>query len=501
MSFLTQMLAASNPVSFDAALQAAGFSLAGGLTPAGVSVGPETALKLSAVFACDRLIAETVASLPAFVYERLADGGRQRATNHPLYDVLHRQPNEYQTAIEFFDFMTHCALMRGNAFARIVAGPRGFADQLMPLHPDYVQMEAAPRGGLRYRVNIPGRPPELLADEDVLHVKGMSADGLIGVSVIAYARESLGLALAADRYGGRFFRNNARPGGVLEMAGKLSPEASKRLKETWEAAHTGDNQHRVALLEEGLTFKEVGVSHKDSQFLETREFQAEDICRWFRVPPHMVGLTSKVTSWGSGIEQLGQGFVTYTLMPWLVRWQQAISRDLILAPNKYFVEFATEALLRGDLKGRYDAYAIAVDKGWLSPNDVRRLENINPRPGGDAYAQIGGPAVTTSRSAAQAGGDHYRHLVRLGAARVVRKETAALTKAAGKGGEWPAAVRAFYSDHAAFVEQALGLTPEQAAAYAQAAAAEVEAAGPGLLADIEEQRVAALAALVLEGNE
>lgn len=495
MSFLTQMLAASNPVSLDAMLQAAGFSLSGGYTAAGVAVGPESALKLSAVYACDRLISETVASLPAFVFERLADGGRKRATNHPLYDVLHRQPNEYQTAVEFYDYMTHCAIMRGNGLARIVAGRRGFVDQLIPLHPDHVTMEPGPRGGLRYRVQQPGKEPLLLLDEDVLHVKGMSADGLTGVSVVAYAREALGLALGAERYGARYFKNDARPGGVLEVAKPLSEPAAKKLKENWEAAQGGDNRHRVAVLEDGVTFKEVGITNKDSQFLETREFQAEDICRWFRVPPHMVGLTSKVTSWGSGIEQLGQGFITYTLMPWLVRWQQAITRDLILAPEKYFVEFNTDALLRGDTKGRYDAYAIALDKGFMSPNEVRQRENLNPYRGGDAFAGTAAPMQAAAKS------DHYAHLVHLGAARVVRKETAALTKAAGKGGAWPAAVSEFYRDHAAFVEQALGLAPEQARAYVETAAAEVAVAGPELLAQIEEQRVAALAALVLEGNE
>lgn len=497
MSFLTRMMAASNPVALDAVLQAAGFSLASGFTAAGVAVSPESALKLSAVYACDRLISETVASLPAVVYERMADGGRKRATNHPLYDVLHQQPNEYQTAAEFYDFMTHCALMRGNAFARIVAGPRGFVDQLIPLHPDYVTMEPGPRGGLRYRVQLPGQDPQLLLDEDVLHVKGMSADGLTGVSVVAYAREALGLALGAERYGARYFKNDARPGGVLEVAKSLSPEAGKKLKESWEAAHTGDNQHRVAVLEDGVTFKEVGITNKDSQFLEIREFQAEDICRWFRVPPHMVGLTSKVTSWGSGIEQLGQGFITYTLMPWLIRWQQAITRDLILAPDKYFVEFLTDALLRGDLKGRYDAYAIALDpaKGFMTLNEVRQRENLNPFRGGDTIPGTAAPMQAAAKS------DHYAHLVRLGAARVVRKETAALTKSASRGEEWTAAVRAFYGDHAAFVEQALGLDPDAALAYVLAASAEVTAAGPEALARNEEQRVAELAALVLEGNQ
>lgn len=493
MSFITRMVAAV----VDAPLGGPAFEgwRDGALAVTGVAVSPETALKLSAWWACDRLLCETVASLPALVFERLPDGGRQRATNHPLYDVLHTAPNEYQTPIEFFDFMTHSAAARGNGFARIVAGPRGFADQLKPVHPDYVRMERLPNNRLRYRVAEPGRPVEVLSDEQMLHLKGMSADGVTGASVIGYARDSLGLGLAAERYGARFFRNNAEPRGVLKSAKGLSPDAAKRLKESWEGAHSGENQNRIAVLEEGLDYQAISLSNKDSQFLESREFQAEDVCRWWRVPPHMIGLTAKVTSWGSGIEQLGIGFITYTLMPWLVRWQQAISRDLILAPQKYFVEFLTDALLRGDLKGRYDAYAIALDKGFMSPNEVRQRENLNPRPGGETFTGTAAPL----QAAAPSG--HYAHLVRLGAARVVRKETAALTKAAGKGGGWAAAVTAFYADHAAFVEQALGLAPEQAQAYAQAAAVEVAADGPEALAQNEEPRVAALAALVLEGNQ
>lgn len=497
MSFITRMVAAvvDAPLGIQPGME--GWR-DGALAVSGVPVNAETALKLSTWWACDRLICETVASLPALVYERLVDGGRQRATNHPLYDVLHTRPNDYQTPIEFFDFMTHSAAARGNAFARIVAGPRGFADQLKPVHPDYVRMERLSDNRLRYRVAEPGRPVEVLSDEQMLHLKGMSADGVTGASVVGYARDSVGLGLAAERYGARFFRNNAEPRGVLKSQTKLSPEAAKRVKTSWDSAHGGENQGRIAVLEEGLDYQAISLNNKDSQFLESREFQAEDVCRWWRVPPHMVGLTSKVTSWGSGIEQLGQGFVTYTLMPWLVRWQQAISRDLILAPNKYFVEFATEALLRGDLKGRYDAYAIALDKGFMSPNEVRQRENLNPRTGGDAFTGSAAPMQATARVA---GGDHYVHLVRLGAARVVRKETAALTKAAGRGSDWTTAVGEFYADHAGFVEQALGLTPEQAQAYADLAAVEVTAAGPELLVQIEEQRVAKLAALVLEGNE
>lgn len=471
----------------------------GAATISGVYVDSETALKLSVVYACDRLLSETIASLPAIVYERLADGGRQRATNHPLYDVLHTAPNEYQTPFEFFDFMTHCAIMRGSGYAKIIAGRRGFADSLEPIHPDRVTEQPLKGGKLRYRVrSLDGSPDEILNDEDMLHIRGMSKDGIRTVSVLAYARESLGGALAGERYAARFWRNNARPGGVLETDAKLDDPVAKRVTDSWIAAHSGENQHRVALLEQGLKWHDVGMSNEDSQLLGTREFHGEDACRWFRVPPHMVGLTSKITSWGSGIQQLGIGFVTYTLLPWLVRWQQAVSRDLILAPQKYFVEFLVDALLRGDLGERYNAYAIGRQQGWLSRNDVRRLENMNPIPGGDDYG-VDGPGAPGASAQAP---EHYARLVHESAARLVRKEVTALRKLAAKTAcpaDWPHAVQAFYTDHAHLVAQTMCISEDLADRYVAAQVAEASA-GPEWLADWETRRVQDLAAMVLEAQ-
>lgn len=482
----------------------------GAATISGVYVDSETALKLSVVYACDRLLSETIASLPAIVYERLADGGRQRATNHPLYDILHTAPNAYQTPFEFFDFMTHCAVMRGSGYAKIVAGPRGFVDSLEPIHPDRVREQSLGNGKLRYKVrSLTGGQDETLNDEDMLHVRGMSRDGISTISVLTYARESLGGALGAERYAARFWRNGARPGGVLETDKPLNPEVIKRVSDSWAEAHSGENQHKVAVLEQGLKWQDVGMSNEDAQLLNTREFHAEDACRWFRVPPHMVGLTSKVTSWGSGIQQLGIGFVTYTLLPWLVRWQQAISRDLILAPQKYFVEFLADALMRGDLGERYNAYSIGRDKGWLSPNDVRRLENMNPIPpeaGGDSY----GPSSAQAPFASQPptlttayGHDHYARLVHESAARIVRKEVTALRKAAGRcasQGDWLEAVEAFYRDHARLVAQTMCIPAHMAERYVAAQIAEASVLGAGALDEWEARRVADLAAMVLEAQ-
>jgi len=521
MTFLQRLLGMTTPANDPTDDRWYALTADGGTTISGVYVDSETALKLSVVYACDRLLAETIASLPALVYERLADGGRKRATNHPLYDVLHTAPNEYMTPFEFFDFMQHCAQMRGSGYAKIIPGRRGFVDQLLPIHPDRVREIPLPGGKLRYQVRKDDGSYETLNDEDMLHLRGMSADGIKTVSVLTYARESLGGALSADRYGARFWRNGARPGGVLETDAKLDDGGYERVGDSWTAAHSGENQHRVAILEQGLKWHDVGMSNEDSQFLQTRTYNAEDACRWFRVPPHMIGLTSKVTSWGSGIEQLSIGFVTYTLLPWLVRWQQAISRDLILAPQKYFVEFLVDGLLRGDIATRYNAYAIGRTNGWLSVNEVRARENMNPIDGGDKYegaqeapAQLrpfGPPPAEPPTPPAPEPGEpaedegaraHYLALVHEAAGRVVRKEIAALRRVASRSpdaSQWTHAVIEFFGDHARFVAQTMRIPDEKAQAYVGLRVLQAHA-GPGVLDEWEDGGEYDLAALVLEAQ-
>jgi len=522
MTFLQQLLSHAPGTSLTEAEERYWTNMPVGPSATGIRVTPETALKISTFWACVGLISETVASLPAILYERLDDGGRARAMGHPLWDVLHTQPNAKQTAFEFYEMMTGHTLIRGNAYAKIMPGARGPADQLIPLHPDKVIPEKLPDGSLRYRVTEANGEQRVYNDEDILHLKGRTNDGQIGLSVVAYARESLGMSLAAEGYGARFFGNDSRPGGVLKMPGKLSPEAAINLKASWENAHRGvGGAHRVAVLEEGLEWQAIGMQNRDAQFLETREFQAEDICRWLRVPPHMVGLTSKATSWGTGIEQMSLGFVIYTLMPWLVRWQQAISRDLIIAPRLYFVEFLVDALLRGDLRSRYDAYAIARNWGWLSVNDIRRKENENPIEGGDTYLQplnmmpanAAGSTLTvehdasaiSSEAAPPGRGAHYAQLLYEAVGRVVRKEIAALNKAARRdapetdSGAWMESVHRFYSNHAEFVSHSLQIPLDMAQEWVAEQVAEL-AAGAGAMSDWETRRVAELVTRIMESQ-
>lgn len=449
---------------------------------AGVAVGPDTALKISTAWACVGLLSETIAGLPLVIYQWLEnEDGRERARNHPLYAILHDGPNNDQTAFEFVQMMQAHALLRGSGYALIKPGPRGFVDQLIPLHPDNVQKERLTNGLIRYTVtHANGNTKHYQADE-IFEVGGLSLDGVKTLSVIGYARDSFGLTLAAERYGGRLFRNDSRPGGILRTDKKLTPEAAKRLKLGWNAAHTGEGQHGVAVLEEGLEWQQVGISPEEAQFLGTREFQAEDVCRWFRVPPHMVGLTSKATSWGSGIEEMSIGFITYTLRPWLTRWSQAVNRDLILANNRYFADFVIENLLRGDIAGRYSAYSVGRQWGWLSVNDIRRFENMNPIENGNAYLQpmnmteAGAPPSTGSGTGAA--NDHYRLLAREAAGRLVRKERAAVGRIFEKGGEVETAVKAFYETHAELTAQTMQMSLTTAQMYCGERQAAALAAG------------------------
>lgn len=506
MSFLLRMLGAT-PTPNRNADDERWWTGAAQQSIAGVSVDADTALKISTVWACVGLLSETIASLPLVVFRRVGDDGRERAANNPLYDILHDQPNEIQTAAEFREMMTGHVLLRGNAYAQIVPGRRGPVDQLLPIHPDRVTVEKLPNNRLRYQVADDNGRKRPFNQEDMFHLRGPSRDGITGMSVIEFARDSFGMSIAAEQYGGRFFRNDSRPGGVLSAPGSLSDGAAARLKASWESAHAGGNQSRVAVLEGGMTWQQVGISPGEAQFIESREFQAEDVCRWFRVPPHMVGLTSKATSWGSGIEQMSIGFVTYTLLPWLTRWRQSIGRDLIIAPQTYFADFLVEGLLRGDINSRYQAYATARQWGWLNVNEIRRMENMNSIGGaGDDYLQpMNMMPIDEAMSAIADGAPaHYQLLAEEAAGRVVRKEIAAMTRAAQRAPDsnaFAAAVEEFYIDHVAHVAQTMRISIDAAYAYAAKNREALLGQGVSVMSDWETRRVNELAALAVRSRK
>lgn len=351
----------------------------------GRTVTPTTAMQASAVYACVRVIAETIASLPLFVF-KTTEKGKEKAYKHPLFYILHDLANEEMTSFTFREtLMTHI-LLWGNAYAEIEYDQMGNVKGLWPLRPDNVFPERNSEGKLQYRVILPDGTGGILPKERVLHIPGLGYDGVIGLSPIAMARESIGLSLAAEEFGARFFGNGAKPGGVLEHPGKLSKEAMERLRTSWNEMHQGlSNQHRIAILEEGMQYKQLGIPPEDAQFLETRKFQIEEIARIFRVPLHLIQNLDRATF--SNIEHQSIEFVVHTIRPWLVRWEQTLNWKLFANSRKFFAEFNVDGLLRGDIKSRYEAYATARQWGWLSVNEIRAMENMNPIENGDIYLQ------------------------------------------------------------------------------------------------------------------
>jgi len=348
-----------------------------------------------AVYACVRILAEAIAGLPLHIYRYKKDGGKEKALTHPLYYLLHDEPNPEMTSFVFRETLMSHLLLWGNAYAQIIRDGAGRVLALYPLLPSKMTVDRAPNGELYYtyrrdseesRTNSKAGLVYLRSDE-VLHIPGLGFDGLVGYSPIAMAKNAIGMAIACEEYDASFFANGANPGGVLEHPGVLKDPA--KVRESWNAVYQGSaNAHRIAVLEEGMKFQQIGIPPEQAQFLETRKFQINEIARIFRVPPHMVGDLEKSSF--SNIEQQSLEFVKYTLDPWVVRWEQALQKALLLPSEKrkYFVKFNVDGLLRGDYASRMNGYAVARQNGWMSANDIRELEDMNRIPaelGGDLY--------------------------------------------------------------------------------------------------------------------
>jgi len=357
-----------------------------GGTASGKTVNERTAMQTTAVYACVRILAETIASLPLNVY-RSTDNGKEKAIDHQLYYLLHDEPNPEMTSFVFRETLMSHLLLWGNAYAQIIRDGRGKVLALYPLLPDRMTVDRTTEGQLyfEYRKDT---GYVILRPEDILHIPGLGFDGLVGYSPIAMAKNAIGMAIATEEYGGKFFANGASPGGVLEHPGVVKDPA--RIRESWNAVYQGSsNAHRIAVLEEGMKFQSIGIPPEQAQFLETRKFQTEEICRIFRVPPHLVANLDKATF--SNIEHQSISFVVHTIRPWLVRLEQGMNKALLTPSEKgqYFVGFVVDGLLRGDYASRMQGYAIGIQNGFLSPNDVRTLENMNTIEHGDIYAMNG----------------------------------------------------------------------------------------------------------------
>lgn len=303
----------------------------GGVTASGKVINPETAKRVSAVYACVSILAETIAWLPLIVYKRQKDGGKERADSNPVYSILHDAPNDEMTPFEFREMMVGHLALRGNFYAYQVRDGGGILRSLMPLHPDRVRVCRNANQKIIYEYTpIYQGATVKYAKEEIYHVRGATTDGLCGDSIIKYMSESVGVAIAAEEFGARFFMNDATPSGGLETDKKLSDPAYARLKSSLREEHGGSrNAHKFMIFEEGLKWKQIGINANDAQLLELSSFTVRNIARFFRIPPHMIGDTDKQTTWGSGIEAMGIGFVQYTLMPWLARIEQASERDLL----------------------------------------------------------------------------------------------------------------------------------------------------------------------------
>ena len=370
----------------------------GGST-SGKRVNERSSMQMTAVYSCVRILSEAVAGLPLHMYRYTDNGGKEKAAEHPLYFLLHDEPNPEMTSFVFRETLMSHLLIWGNAYAQVIRDGSGRVLSLYPLLPDKMEVDRDEHGRLFYTYtrntdenpNFSEYGRVRLRPEDVLHIPGLGFDGLVGYSPIAMAKNAVGMTLACEEYGASFFENGATPGGVLEHPGVLKDPA--RVRESWHAVYGGSrNAGKVAVLEEGLKYQQIGIPPEEAQFLETRKFQIDEIARLYRIPPHMVGDLDKSSF--SNIEQQSLEFVKYTLDPWVIRWEQSIQKALFLPQEKreYFVKMNVDGLLRGDYESRMKGYSIGIQNGFMCPNDIRRLESMDLIPveeGGEFFLTNG----------------------------------------------------------------------------------------------------------------
>lgn len=370
------------------------YSFLFGRSTSGKYVNEMTAMQTTAVYACVRILSEAIASLPIHIY-KMGDKSKERVFDHPLYNILHDKPNPEMTSFVFRETLMSHLLIWGNAYAQIIRNGKGEVVALYPLMPNKIDVERDNKGNLVYiysrysdenpTINKYGQI--VLKADEVLHIPGLGFDGLIGYSPIAMARNAVGMTMACEEYGASFFANGANPGGVLEHPGILKDPS--KVRDSWNSVYRGSNNaHKIAVLEEGMKYQQIGIPPEEAQFLETRKFQINEIARLYRIPPHMVGDLEKSSF--SNIEQQSLEFVKYTLDPWVIRWEQALKKALLLPTEKkeYAIRLNVDGLLCGDYQSRMNGYSVGRQNGWLSTNDIREMEDMNPlsdEEGGNLY--------------------------------------------------------------------------------------------------------------------
>lgn len=359
----------------------------GSANNSGEAVNTKNAMRVTAVYSCVMVVAESLAQLPFLLYEK--DGDRKnRAVNESLYDLLHDAPNEFQTSFDWRLTKTAHALTHGAGYSFINRSINGQILEFLPIHPDNMEVVLHKNFKIDYIFTDSDGVKITLRPDQVFRVTGFSLDGVHGISPIEYHRQTIGTALAADKHTALTFKNGAKMSGILQNTGHFSSdEVARRVKESWDEANSGTNSHKTALLEDGLEWKQVSMSHRDAQYIESRKFQLEEIARIYRVPLHKIGHLDRATN--NNIEHQGLEFVTDTLMPWNCRWEQSVTRDLIPKKDRkrLYAELLVDGLLRGDSKARSEFYGKAVGRPWMTVNEARRAENRNPIDGGDELAK------------------------------------------------------------------------------------------------------------------
>ncbi len=359
----------------------------GAESESGETITPETALKCSAVYSCVGILAESVAMLPLKLYRHRGSHGREEARDHWLWNLLSVAPNEWMTPFEFRENLIQQLALRGNAYCyKVMDNSNKKIYKLLPIHPDSVTVRQRDNWDLEYTIHFPDGSEKVVDKKYIFHLRYRTLNGYEGISPIAYHRDTIGLATAAMKLGSRQMKNNANPSGVLSIPGALSLEQIMKIRDSWNQTYGAGGQGGTAVLDQGAKFEKIALTNEDLQYLQTRQFQVEDIARIYRIPLHMIQNNQKDTSWGSGIEAMSINFVVYTLMPWLRRFETTIARDLIPKDaTDLYAEFVVNGLLRGDSQTRYKNYQVGIMNGFLSPNEVRAFENMNPREGGDIY--------------------------------------------------------------------------------------------------------------------
>jgi HK97 family phage portal protein len=482
-------------------------------TAAGVTVSEQSSLRLIPVFACVRLLANTIASLPFPVYRYTTGGGKRRDWEHPLYPILHDAPNQEMSAFDFWSAIVASLELWGNGYAEISRNYIGDVAALWPLDPACMKPDRwGEDGRLVYKYHVAGGPPKEFRSEDLLHIRGFGSNGITGYGPIALARRGIALADALEEYGARAVANDATPGGVLSVEGTLKDDGRARLKTAWKESHQGPaNARDIAVLDAGAKFQPISIPNEDAQYIEQRKYQKTDIATLFGVPPHMIGDTERSTSWGTGIEAQTTGFMVMGLRARLVMIEQQVMLSLFSREERrtHKAEFVVDGLLRGDAATRHETYQKGIQNGYYCINDILRLENMNPIGPEGERRFVNGNMVPIDQAgmqvARQTPGARVEEIVREAAARIVRKEIAAMGKAAKRWEEneaaWRMEVLSFYATHTDFVAQTLRLERDDAYGYVEQQKDALMVHGPSCMDDWPYRRVDDLVKLALGGND